>query len=212
MVTVTYIISKDFEVRTEMEAVAETKATPVSLAQHTYWNLCGHNSGDILNHWLRIWASQITPVNDHQIPVGLLTPVHNTPFDFTEEAQIGSRIDKVPGGYDHNYVLDGELREQGLHLAARARDRSSGRVLELLTNAPGMQFYTGNFLDEVLGKGGYVYRKHAGFCLETQGFPNAINQPNFPSIFILPGQTYKHVMIYRFSFEEDRSNDAPPLS
>lgn len=185
----------------EMEAVPANKATPVSLAQHTYWNLSGHNSGNILDHSIQIWGSHITPVDSNLIPTGEIKPVSGTPFDFTTENKIGSRIHEVIGGYDHNYVLDCGEEKSGLKHAAKVKEPLNSRVLNLWTDAPGMQFYTGNFVDGVVGKGGAVYGKHAGLCLETQGFPNAINQPNFPSIVVQPGEKYKHTMVFEFSTE-----------
>lgn len=184
-----------------MEAVPIDKATPVNLAQHTYWNLAGHNSGNILDHIIQIWASHVTPVDENMIPTGEIMPIKGTPFDFTTESRIGSRIHEVPGGYDHNYVLDCGEERSGLKLVAKVKYPSSSRVLNLWTDAPGMQFYTGNFVSGVVGKGGAVYNKHSALCLETQGFPNAINQPNFPSVVIQPGEKYKHTMLFEFSTE-----------
>jgi aldose 1-epimerase len=187
---------------TEMTAQAPTKATPVNLASHSYWNLNGEGSGSILDQQVQIWASSITGIN------GDFTPVEQTPWDFREVHSIGSRIDQVPGpapgGYDHNYVLEGALEKAegstlGFRRAARVSDPASGRVMELFTDAPGVQFYTGNFIEHTVGKGGKVYKKHAAFCLETQGFPNAVNQPKFPSIIVRPGETYRHVMVHKFS-------------
>ncbi|WCJ30414.1 Galactose mutarotase-like superfamily protein [Euphorbia peplus] len=177
------------------------KATPVSLAQHTYWNLAGHNSGSILNHSIQIWGTQITPVDENTVPTGELKPVKGTPFDFTSEKVIGTSINEVGLGYDHNYVLDCGEEKDGLKRAARLKDPSSSRVLNLWTNAPGMQFYTANYVNGVVGKGGATYGKQSAACLETQGFPNAVNQLNFPSVIVQPGQTYKHTMLYEFSVE-----------
>ncbi|ONM11527.1 Galactose mutarotase-like superfamily protein [Zea mays] len=182
-----------------MEATPENKATPISLAQHTYWNLAGHACGDILNHSLQIWGKHITPVDENTIPTGEIMPVDGTPFDFTTERRIGERIDGVPGGYDHNYVLDCGDEKDGLKRAARLKDPSSLRTLDLWTDAPGMQLYTANYVDGIGGKAGAVYAKHAGVCLETQGFPNAINQPEFPSVVVRPGEKYKHTMLFEFS-------------
>ena len=182
-----------------MEATPHDKATPISLAQHTYWNLAGHNSGDILNHSVQIWGKHITPVDENTIPTGEIMPVEGTPFDFTTEHKIGERITDVPGGYDHNYVLDCGDEQNGVKHAAKLRDPSSLRTLDLWTNALGMQFYTANYVSGITGKGGAVYEKHAGVCLETQGFPNAINQPNFPSVVVQPGEKYKHTMLFEFS-------------
>ena len=185
-----------------MEALPENKATPVNLAQHTYWNLAGHDSGSILTHYIQIWANHYTPVDETTVPTGEILPVNGTPFDFTSEKRIGQDIDKVGLGYDHNYVLDCGDEKMGLKHAARVRDPSSKRVLDLWTTAPGVQFYSGNYVNGIKGKGGVVYGKHAGLCLETQGFPNAVNQPNFPSIVYQPGQKYQHSMLFEFSVVE----------
>ncbi|XP_057843051.1 uncharacterized protein LOC131052408 [Cryptomeria japonica] len=200
-VTATYTLNGKMELRLDMEAIPRNKPTPVSLAQHTYWNLAGHNSGDILGHSVQLWGSHVTPVDDKLIPTGELLPVEGTPFDFRIAKIIGSTIDQVPGGYDHNYVLDCGETNDGLKHAVKVKDPSSSRVLDLWTNAPGMQFYTGNFVNGITGKGGAVYNKHAGLCLETQGFPNAVNQLNFPSIIVSPGEVYKHSMVYKFSVD-----------
>ncbi|KAK3440710.1 hypothetical protein EUGRSUZ_B00995 [Eucalyptus grandis] len=201
-VTATYTLTSSTTMRLDMEAVPENKATPISLAQHTYWNLAGHDSGNILNHSIQIWANHITPVDQNTIPTGEIMPVKGTAFDFTTEKKIGTSIHEVPGlGYDHNYVLDCGEEKSGLKHAAKLKDPSSSRVLDLWTNAPGMQFYTGNYVNGVVGKGDAAYGKHSGVCLETQGFPNAINQPNFPSVIVRPGEKYKHSMLFEFSLE-----------
>ncbi|KAL5224963.1 hypothetical protein ABZP36_011602 [Zizania latifolia] len=199
IVRATYSLPELTTLRLDMEAMAENKATPVSLAQHTYWNLAGHNSGDTLDHSIQIWGEHITPVDENTIPTGEIMPVKDTPFDFTTEHKIGARINDVPGGYDHNYVLDCGDEKNGLKHAAKLKDPSGSRTLDLWTDAPGMQFYTANFVDGITGKGGAVYGKHTGVCLETQGFPNAINQPNFPSVVVQPGEKYKHTMLFEFS-------------
>ncbi|KAI4329986.1 hypothetical protein MLD38_028304 [Melastoma candidum] len=202
MVTATYTLTSATTMRLDMEAVPENKATPVSLAQHTYWNLAGHNKGDVLNHTAQIWADHITPVDHNIVPTGEIMPVKGTPFDFTSERRIGELIHEVPGlGYDHNYVLGSGEEKGGLKRAAKLKDPSSGRVLNLWTDAPGMQFYTGNYVNGIVGKGGAEYGKHAGVCLETQGFPNAINQENFPSVIVRPSEKYKHTMLFEFSME-----------
>ncbi|KAK9271725.1 hypothetical protein L1049_002088 [Liquidambar formosana] len=201
-VTATYTLTSGTTMRLDMEAVPKTKPTPVNLAQHTYWNLAGHSSGKVLEHSVQIWASRITPVDQNSIPTGEIMPVEGTVFDFNSENKIGSLIHEVPGlGYDHNYVLDCGEEKSGLKHAAKVKDPLSSRVLNLWTNAPGMQFYTANYVDGVFGKGGTIYGKHSGLCLETQGFPNAINQPNFPSIVVQPGEKYKHTMLFEFSVE-----------
>ncbi|EEF31898.1 galactose mutarotase [Ricinus communis] len=200
-VTATYSLASSTTMRLDMEAVPKDKATPVNLAQHTYWNLAGHNSGSILDHAIQIWGSQVTPVDQNTVPTGDIMPVKGTPFDFTTEKKVGASIREVGLGYDHNYVLDCGEEKSGLKRAAKLKDPSSSRVLNLWTNAPGMQFYTANYVNGVVGKGGAVYGKHSGLCLETQGFPNAINQPNFPSVVVRPGETYKHTMLFEFSVE-----------
>ncbi|KAK3001093.1 hypothetical protein RJ639_020744 [Escallonia herrerae] len=201
-VTATYTLTSMTTMRLDMEAVPENKATPINLAQHTYWNLAGHNSGNILDHSIQIWGMHVTPVDQNTVPTGEIMPVKGTPFDFTSEKKIGSFIHEVPGlGYDHNYVLDCGDEKLGLKHAAKLKDPSSSRVLNLWTSAPGMQFYTANYVNGVVGKGGAVYGKHGGVCLETQGFPNAVNQPNFPSVVVQPGEEYKHSMLFEFSVE-----------
>ncbi|XP_065022946.1 uncharacterized protein LOC135648874 [Musa acuminata AAA Group] len=198
-VTAKYSLPSRTSLKLEMEAVPLNKATPVNLAQHTYWNLAGHSSGNILDHSIQILASHLTPVDKNLIPTGEIMPVIGTCFDFTTEKKIGSRIHELQVGYDHNYVLDCGEERSGLKHAAKVKDPSGSRVLDLWTDAPGMQFYTGNYVDGVVGKGGAVYGKHAALCLETQGFPNAINQPNFPSVVVQPGEKYKHTMLFEFS-------------
>nr|GMC69140.1 aldose 1-epimerase [Ipomoea batatas] len=198
-ITATYSLTAKTTLRLDMEAVPGNKASPVSLAQHTYWNLAGHNSGDILEHTAQLLGNHYTPVDQNTIPTGEIKAVKDTPFDFTTEKKIGRDIQQVGLGYDHNYVLDCGIEKSGLKHAVKIKDPKSARVLNLWTNAPGMQFYTANYLNGVVGKGGAVYNKHAGVCLETQGFPNAVNTPNFPSIIVLPGHKYQHTMVYEFS-------------
>ncbi|CAA2973007.1 aldose 1-epimerase-like [Olea europaea var. sylvestris] len=200
-ITASYTLVSKTTMRLDMEAVPENKPTPISLAQHTYWNLAGHNSGNVLDHTIQIWAKHITPVDHNTVPTGEIMPVEGTPFDFTTENKIGSRIHQVGLGYDHNYVLDCGDEKLGLKHAAKLKDPASSRTLNLWTNAPAMQFYTANYVNGIVGKGGVVYGKQSGVCLETQGFPNAINQPNFPSIVVQPGEKYKHSMLYEFSAE-----------
>ncbi|CAL9040272.1 unnamed protein product [Musa banksii] len=188
-VYVTYKIDDDFVLSVIMHAVPLTKPTPINLAQHTYWNLGGHESGSILEDRIKIFASHITPVNDQLIPTGEIRSVSGTPFDFRDPAKIGSKIGRVPGGYDINYVLSSPADVQGVRKVAVVEDgRGSGRVLELWANQPGVQFYTGNFLKHERGKNGHYYKIHDGLCLETQGFPDSVNHPNFPSQIYSPGQ------------------------
>ncbi|GAB2292595.1 hypothetical protein Dimus_026832 [Dionaea muscipula] len=200
-VSATYTLTSSTSLRLDMEAVPENKATPVNLAQHTYWNLAGHSSGPVLDHHIQIWANHYTPVDQNTVPTGEIAPVEGTVFDFTKEKRIGQDIKEVGIGYDHNYVLDCGEEKEGLRHAAKVRDPSSERVLNLWTNVHGMQFYTGNYVNGVTGKGGAIYSKHSGLCLETQGFPNAINQTNFPSVLVRPGQKYLHSMLFEFSVE-----------
>ncbi|KAJ6421098.1 hypothetical protein OIU84_028473 [Salix udensis] len=171
IVTATYILTSSKTMRLDMEAVPKNKITPINLAQHTYWNLAGHNSGNVLEHLVQISGSQITPVDENSIPTGELLPVKDTAFDFTSEKKVGSSIREVTGlGYDHNYVLDSGEKKEGLKHVAKVKDPSSSRVLNLWTDSPGVQFYTANYVNGVAGKDRAVYEKHSGLCLETQGF------------------------------------------
>ncbi|XP_074321002.1 uncharacterized protein LOC141657615 [Silene latifolia] len=198
-VKVTYTIVKENELSIQMSAKPSNKATPVNLASHTYWNLGGHNSGNILKHEVQIFASHITPVDNQLIPTGKFEAVKGTPFDFLKPHTVGSRINKLSGGYDINYVLDVTKTKAVLNQVAIVKEKKSGRVMKLWTNKPGVQFYTSNTLSNVTGKGGYVYGNHAALCLETQGFPDAVNHPNFPSVMVTPGESYEHVMRFKFS-------------
>lgn len=201
--TVHYWLTNDNELEIVYEAETD-KPTPVNLTHHSYFNLDGQGEGDILDHVMMINASHYTPVDETLIPTGEIAPVAGTPFDFTTPARIGERIDadheqiKYGGGYDHNYVLDSQ--DGSLALAARVVGPRSGRVMEVYTTEPGMQLYTGNFLDgSITGKEGKSYHKRYGFCLETQHFPDSPNQPAFPSSILRPGETYYQKTVYRFT-------------
>ncbi len=193
--TVTYTLTDRDELICRIEAVTD-KPTPVNLCNHTYFNLNGGRSS-VLEHILEINARQYTEVNDQLIPTGNLPSVAGSPMDFTGPHAVGARIGRVPGGYDHNYVL---LKEPGvMGKAARLTDPLSGRCVEVYTTQPGIQFYSGNFLDGTLiGKNGAVYQKHWGLCLEAQHFPDSPNQKTFPNTILRPGETFSETTIYRF--------------
>ena len=217
--------------RTTMTATVDA-ACPVNLAQHTYFNLAGHGASarddesarvDATAHVLRLDASRVAPVDRSCVPTGALMDVKGTPFDFTAPRAIGARMPPVespddPGGFDHNFALDGAgaegesdvslatdslklKRRRSLRVAAEAFEPRSGRRMVLECDAPGVQLYTGNFLNGQKGKGGVVYGKHAGFCLETQHFPDCVNQPKFESCVLSPGETYEHRMVHTFFAE-----------
>jgi aldose 1-epimerase len=197
-VTVIYSLTNENELKISYEAAAD-KATPINLTHHSYFNLAGE--GDVLGHELTINADAYTPVETGLIPTGEIRPVADSPFDFTTPHAIGERIARVEGGYDHNFVL----RSGGgaLELAVQVFEPKSGRVMEISTTEPGLQFYSGNFLDgTITGKGGRVYSRHAGFCLETQHFPDSPNKPDFPSTILRPGAIYRSLTIHRFSTKQ----------
>jgi aldose 1-epimerase len=198
--SVTYTLTNTNQLELAMRATTD-KTTIVNMAHHTYWNLAGEGAGTILEHELRLYAERFTP-GDPMIPTGKLESVKGTPFDFTAPKPIGRDLKAAGGnpvGYDHNFVVDGSPAT--LRPVARLEDPRSGRVMTLEANQPGVQFYSGNFLDgKVKGKGGHAYEQYAALCLETQDFPNAINIPAWKSQVILrPGQTYGHDMLYTFT-------------
>lgn len=203
---VVYTLTDENVLRIEMTATTD-QPTIVNLTHHSYFNLAGAGKGTILDHEVLIDADYITAVNETLIPTGELMPVVNTPFDFRIPHAIGARIDndheqlRIGGGYDHNYVLN-KRGEDGLTGAARVTESTSGRIMDVYTTDPGVQFYTGNFLDgSITGKGGAVYPRRSGFCLEPQVFPDAPNHPDFPSAVLRPGEEYRHTIEYRFSAE-----------
>jgi aldose 1-epimerase len=202
-VKVFYSLDDENNLKIEYQATTDGK-TVVNLTNHSYFNLKGAGDGPILDHVVQLNADKLTEVREGLIPTGKIVSVENTPLDFREPVEIGARIDsdhpqmQLAGGYDHNFVLNQPTGD--LNLAARVTEPASGRVMEVFTTEPGVQFYTGNFLDGSLtGKGGIVYEKRYGFCLETQHFPDSPNQPEFASTVLEPGETYNTVTIYHFS-------------
>ena len=202
-IRVTYTLTPSNELVVDYVAATD-QATPVNLSQHTYFNLAGDGRRDVLQHVLTINAGHFTPVDATLIPTGVIAPVAGTPFDFTAPTPIGTRIDgdhdqlRNGGGYDHNFVLDRD--GPGLIHAARAADPTSGRVMDVYTTEPGLQFYSGNFLDgSITGKAGRVYGHRHGFCLETQHYPDSPNQPGFPSTILRPGEEYRSRTVFAFS-------------
>ena len=195
---VDYLLNDKNELLIQYQAQTDQK-TPVNLTNHSYFNLNGEGSGNILGHQLTIHAVHFTPVDSGLIPTGETIKVRGTSMNFSKPFRIGARIKEVDGGYDHNYVLN--KSDSGLRLAAELSGDQSGISMQVLTSEPGIQFYSGNFLDGSLtGKRGKKYRKHYGLCLETQHFPDSPNKADFPSVILSPGETYSQKTIYKFIF------------
>jgi aldose 1-epimerase len=207
-VTVTYTLQKDNALKIDYQATTD-KPTVVNLTNHTYFNLTGDVKRDILDHVVTINADQFIPVDETLIPTGKLQPVAGTPFDFTKPTVVGARINdstdtqiKYGGGYDHAWVLNGEAGS--LKKAATVYEPTSGRVMDVSTMEPAVQFYTGNFLNgKVVGREGFAYKKRFALCLETEHYPDSPNQPSFPTTTLKPGETYKTTTIYQFSTRKE---------
>lgn len=194
--TVAYTLTDENELILTFEAVSDAP-TPVNLCNHSYFNLAGAGQPSIMNHTLYLNASAYTPVNEELIPSGQIAPVADTPMDFTHPTTVGARAAQVPGGYDHNFVIN-HKKPHDLTLAATVTEPTTGRALDVLTTQPGVQFYAGNFLDPSIHGNGGSYPKNSGLCLETQHFPDSPNHPNFPSTILEPGRKYSEKTIYRF--------------
>lgn len=201
---VRYLLTSAGDLAIEMEATTD-RTTICNLVHHTYWNLAGHSSGRVFDHHLELKASRFTPTGPTLVPTGEVVPVTGTPFDFTISKPIGRDIGPLAaeptaghgGGYDLNYCIDGW--DRALRSCAVVIEPKSGRRMEIVSDQPGIQFYTGNFLKDQKGKGGAIYQQYGGFCLETQYYPDSIHHPTFPSPILKPGDTYRHTMIHRFS-------------
>ncbi len=203
-VTVLYTLTENNALRIDYQARTD-QDTIVNLTNHSYFNLAGHNSGTVLDHQLEIRSSAFTVIGEDSIPTGEIRSVEGTPLDFRKPVAIGARIHaddpqlRMVKGYDHNFCIDSDARLP--EICATARDLASGRIMTVMTDKPGVQLYTGNFLQDVPGKDGCVYPQHAGFCLETQYYPDSPNQPEFPSPVLKAGETYAYTTVYAFSAE-----------
>jgi len=197
--SVTFSLSDDNELTIEYNAETD-KPTPINLTNHSYFNLTGDVNNNILDHILMINADHYTPVDSTLIPTGEIKSVKGTPFDFTKPGEIGSRINEVKGGYDHNFVLN--KKDNSLQLVATLSDSISGRKMEVYTTEPGLQFYSGNFLNgSIKTSNGKAISQHAALCLETQHFPDSPNEPSFPSTILKPGEKYHTITKYKISLQ-----------
>ncbi|MFI5133487.1 MAG: aldose epimerase family protein [Chitinophagales bacterium] len=199
-VQVIYTLASDNVLKIDYAATTD-KATPVNLTSHCYFNLSAGKDSTILGHELMLNADKYTPVNDQLIPTGKIEEVKGTPMDFTGSKKIGKDIEQVKGGYDHNWILN--RKGADLEKAASVYEPNSGRYMEVFTTEPGLQFYSGNFLDGTLTgtKNGQKYVKHGALCLEAQHYPDSPNQPSFPNTILKPGETYKQTTVYKFSIK-----------